>query len=179
MDVLVEVFCDFFFPAWGIVKVSPDFPAEPICNHVSLLSKSGAATMAWRTNGSWACSLTNPAVPCTSPFPPVSSRFPWDAASATANAKSRCLVQWGSWSTHQRAVQWGSWSTHQCHLVLFSPKGLHSVQRPVLWMGEGERGVRAAAPWLQVSKGLWLHGPWSSGTGARQSWAKLFETWGF
>lgn len=48
--------------------------------------------MAWRTSGSWECSLTSPAVPCTSPFPPVSSRFPWDAANVTANAKSRCFV---------------------------------------------------------------------------------------
>lgn len=53
----------------------------------------------------------------------------------------------------QRPVQGGSWSTHECQLVLFSPKGLHSVQRPVLRMGEGERGVHAAGPWLQVSKG--------------------------
>lgn len=52
-----------------------------------------------------------------------------------------------------RPVQGGSWSTHECQLVLFSPKGLHSVQRPVLRMGEGEWGVHAAGPWLQVSKG--------------------------
>lgn len=52
-----------------------------------------------------------------------------------------------------RAVQWGSWSPHECHLVLFSPKGLHSIQRPVLRMGEGERAVHTAGPWLQVSKG--------------------------
>ncbi|KAL2293942.1 hypothetical protein Nmel_007643 [Mimus melanotis] len=53
----------------------------------------------------------------------------------------------------QRPGQWGSWSTDECHLVLFSPKGLHSIQGPLLRMGEGERGVHAAGPWLQVSKG--------------------------
>lgn len=37
--------------------------------------------------------------------------------------------------------------------MLFSPKDLHSIQGPVLRMGEGERGVHTAGPWLQVSKG--------------------------
>lgn len=91
-DYLAEVFCDFFFSAWGIIKVSPGFPAEPTCNHISLFSKPGAAMTAWRTSGSWACSLTSPAAPCTSPSPPASSRFRWDVASATANAKSTCFV---------------------------------------------------------------------------------------
>lgn len=53
----------------------------------------------------------------------------------------------------QGPVHWGSWSTHECYPVLFSPKGLHSIQRPVLRMGEGKRAVHAAGPWLQVSKG--------------------------
>lgn len=49
--------------------------------------------------------------------------------------------------------QWEGGSTHECHLVLFFLKGLHSIQRPILRMDEGERGVHTAGPWLQVSKG--------------------------
>lgn len=143
-------FCGFFFSAWGIITFLSAFPAELIYNLISLFFKSGVATTVWRTNGSWACSLTSPAAPCTSPSPPVSSRFPWDVASVTANAKSTCFLV-AVRSLRTRRGEGGG--IHQCDLVLFFLEGLHSVQGPLLRMGEGERGVHAAGPWLQVSKG--------------------------
>lgn len=112
--------------------------------------KSGAATTAWRTSGSWACSLTSPAAPCMSPSPPVSSRFPWDVASVTANAKSMCFPE-AVRSLHSRRGEGGS--AYEWRLVFFFLQGLHSLQRPLLRVGEGEWVMHTAGPWLQVSKG--------------------------
>lgn len=136
--------------AWGLVKFSSGFPAERIYNLISLFLKSGAATTAWRTSGSWACSLTSPAAPCMSPSPPVSSRFPWDVASVTANAKSMCFPE-AVRSPRGRPGEGGS--AYGWRLVFFFLQGLHSLQRPLLRVGEGDRVMHTAGPWLQVSKG--------------------------
>lgn len=84
-----------------------------------------------------------------SPSPPVSLRFPWDAASATADAKS--MFSGGCQKPGTRRGEGGR--SHECYLVLFVLQGLHSVQRPLLRMDEGERGMHTAGPWLQVSTG--------------------------
>lgn len=90
------------------------------------------------------------------PSPLVSLRFPWDAASVTAGAKSMCFLV-AVRSPGTRRGEGGR--SHECCLVLFVLQGLHSVQRPLLWMDEGERGMHTAGPWLQVSKSSGMDGP--------------------
>lgn len=36
-------------------------------------------------------------------------------------------------------------------MIFFFLKGLHSLQRPILWLGEGRWGMHTAVTWYKVS----------------------------
>lgn len=151
-------YCAFFHLVWFRFcfwwSLFPFQVEEPLVLHlvsqqnsfvtISHIVKSGAVTMAWKTSGLWLCSLTKPAVPFMLPSPPVSSRFPWGGVSVMVNAKSKYFGQ------HLLSCQkpvCRAWQHSKMLPLLFFLKGLHSIQRPLLRLGEGERGMHAAGPW--------------------------------
>lgn len=148
----------FFLPAWEIIRFSSRFLAELFYNPVLLIFESGAATTVWRTSGLWACSLTSPAVPCTLPSPPVSSRFPWDVASVMANAKSTyfLVAVRNPYTRHEEGR-----SAHECPLCSSFSRACIASRDPYCgWVKEsgvctqlvlGSKWVRILAGWAVIA----------------------------
>lgn len=144
-DFLAEAFCDLIFSAWGTIRVSssraqlqphPTF-IEIRCSYDGMEDK--------RIMG---MQLDKPSSALYVAFSTCVIKVP--LGRCERHGKCKKYVFGGGC---QRPGHWASCSTPECHFVLFSPKGLHSIQGPILRMGEGERGVHTAGPWLQVSKG--------------------------